>query len=288
MSNDKIKSLSALVMLFIVSSLSTAPQARAQNKPVFTAEDKVSAKVHLVEEDGYPELEYDNITYQLLGSYLEDSSTYLIKTVKHFHHYNTFYEKGTSPDSITLFIYPNCSAKGAVRHTVKCDEFYFDSYRKYLIALSYGCCGASNRGMLSTWKQNRPFLKYEDDFFELSDGNGTYYVGVVSQETFNDTADLSHVATIYYSHNQQPADSIIVRSNSYKDRERLYPHLRCKDESKCCIFENPTLGRSQVNISSHCFYQGLIFYPAAAEEAKNGILIPIGLSRELPKEIIIP
>ena len=52
--------------------------ADAQNKPVFKAKDTVTAIVRPMGKDGPSELAYDNVSYQLIGDYLEDTATYLL------------------------------------------------------------------------------------------------------------------------------------------------------------------------------------------------------------------
>lgn len=280
------------LFLFIICLLFVVTSAEAQNKPVFKAKDKVTATVRPMGENGPPELAYDNISYQLIGDFLEDSTTYLLKTVKHFNHYNTFMEGGTKCDSVTLVFYPNCSEKYAFEHTAKGDEFYFESYHKYnyLIALSHGCCAEPTRGTLSTLKENRPFLKFENTFFEINSYKDVYYVGIVNHCPYRDTvSDLMHVATIYYSHNQQPADSIVVklRRESNKEYYCLDSYLKQGKQTEC-FGEDPHLCRRDISSTPYCKYDGLLFYKDfEAEVEGKGILISIGLQQEIPKELII-
>lgn len=66
------------LFLFIICLLFVVTSTDAQNKPVFKAEDKVTAIVRPMGENGPPELAYDNVSYQLIGDYLEDTATYLL------------------------------------------------------------------------------------------------------------------------------------------------------------------------------------------------------------------
>lgn len=203
-------------------------------------------------------------------------------------------EGGTKCDSVTLVFYPNCSKKRAFQHTAKCDEFYYDSYHRYLIALSHGCCAEPTRGLLSTWKENRPFLHFDNDYFEISQNNEYYYVGVVNHyyqyfQAKDTTAGNVRVATIYYSHNQQPADSIVVTLRKESGKEYYCPETFLKrSDSTECFGEDPIRCRNEINLSKYCKYDGLMFYESyETEKQKKGILLPFGYEQALPKEIII-
>lgn len=289
---------SAKHFLIVLFSFVLVLTADAQNKPIFKAKDKVTADIRLMGKNGPPELAYDNITYELTGDFLDDTSTYLIKTVKHYRHYNNFMEGGTKCDSVTLVFYPNCSKKGAFQHTAKCDEFYYESYRRYLIALSHGCCAEPTRGVLSTWKENRPFLQFDNDYFEISRNNDYYYVGVVNHyyqyfQAKDTTAGNVRVATIYYSHNQQPADSIVVTLRKESGKEYCCPETFLKrSDSTECFGEDPIRCRNEINHSKYCKYDGLIFSFIVFDEYTRNVkiirqILPFGLNQKLPKEIII-